>query len=313
MIRLGTRGSALALAQAEWVAERLPGEVELVPITTSGDESRTRKGSDPLSPHGSRGLTPQEDKARFVKEIEEALLAGEVDLAVHSAKDVPAELPDGLAIVGVPARADARDALCGAESLERLAAGAVVGTASLRRRAELLAWRPDLDVRELRGNVDTRLRRLHEGGFEAIVLAQAGLDRLGRGGEGRPLDPAAFVPAPGQGCLLLEGRSGDSAVSQAVRPLMDLEALACLTAERAVVRDLEASCHTPIGAHAVLEVDRLRLVVFAGLPDGSQWIRDELDGPPDDPAILGASVAERMRAAGAAELLEAAERAVTAG
>ena len=155
MIRLGTRGSALALAQARWVAERLPGEVELVPITTSGDERQPSRGSDPLE-----GLT---DKSRFVKEIEEALSAGTVDLAVHSAKDVPSELPDGLAIVGVPERADARDALCGAGSLDELAEGAAVGTASLRRRAALLALRPDLDVRELRGNVDTRLRRLEEG------------------------------------------------------------------------------------------------------------------------------------------------------
>ena len=312
MIRLGTRGSALALAQANWVAERLPGEVELVPIKTSGDESPRLKGSDPLSVRDSRGLTPP-DKSRFVKEIEEALLSGGVDLAVHSAKDVPAELPDGLTIMGVPERADPRDALCGAGSLDELADGAVVGTASLRRRAALLALRPDLDVRELRGNVDTRLRRLSDGDFGAIVLAQAGLDRLGRAAEGSPLDPTAMVPAPGQGSLVLEGRADDSAVFEAVRPLTDLDALACLAAERAVVRGLEATCHTPIGAHAVLGHDRLRLTVFVGLPDGSQWIRDELDGPADDPANVGERVAERMRAAGAAELLEEAERAVAAG
>jgi len=312
VIRLGTRGSALALAQANWVAERLPGEVELVPIKTSGDESPRLKGSDPLSVRDSRGLTPP-DKSRFVKEIEEALLSGGVDLAVHSAKDVPAELPDGLTIMGVPERADPRDALCGAGSLDELADGAVVGTASLRRRAALLALRADLDVRELRGNVDTRLRRLADGDFGAIVLAQAGLDRLGRAAEGSTLDPTAMVPAPGQGSLVLEGRADDSAVFEAVRPLTDLDALACLAAERAVVRGLEATCHTPIGAHAVLGHDRLRLTVFVGLPDGSQWIRDELDGPADDPANVGERVAERMRAAGAAELLEEAERAVAAG
>ena len=312
MIRLGTRGSALALAQANWVAERLPGEVELVPIKTSGDESPRLKGSDPLSVRDSRGLTPP-DKSRFVKEIEEALLAGRVDLAVHSAKDVPAELPDGLTIMAVPERADSRDALCGAGSLDELADGTVVGTASLRRRAALLALRPDLDVRELRGNVDTRLRRLAEGDFGAIVLAQAGLDRLGRAAEGSPLDPAAMVPAPGQGSLVLEGRADDSGVFEAVRPLTDLDALACLAAERAVVRGLEATCHTPIGAHAALDHDRLRLTVFVGLPDGSRWIRDEIDGPAEDPANVGGKVAERMRAAGAAELLEEAERAVAAG
>ena len=312
MIRLGTRGSALALAQANWVAERLPDEVEVVPIRTAGDESPRLKGSDPLSVRDSRGLTPS-DKSRFVKEIEEALLQGRVDLAVHSAKDVPAELPEGLAIVAVPERADPRDALCGAGSLDELAHGAVVGTASLRRRAALLALRPDLDVRELRGNVDTRLRRLSEGAFDAIVLAQAGLDRLERRSEGTPLDPTACVPAPGQGSLVLEGRADDSTVSETVRPLTDLDALACLAAERAVVHGLEATCHTPIGAHAVLNHDRLRLTVFVGLPDGSQWVRDELDDPADHPANVGARAAERMRAAGAAELLEEAERAVTAG
>jgi hydroxymethylbilane synthase len=172
-LRLGTRGSALALAQARWVAEHLVGDVELVPIRTGGDE---RRGPAPES----------SDKTRFVKEIEEALLAGQIDLAVHSAKDVPGELPDGLGIVGVPTRADARDALCGAGSLAELAEGAVVGTASVRRRSALLALRPDLRIQELRGNVDTRLRRLAEGSYDALVLACAGLQRLGRGEDGGP-------------------------------------------------------------------------------------------------------------------------------
>jgi hydroxymethylbilane synthase len=300
VIRLGTRGSALALAQARWVAERLSEEVELVPITTSGDEARG-------------GPVEVSDKSRFVKEIEEALLAGEIDLAVHSAKDVPSELPDGLSIVGVPERADARDALCGTASLDELAQGALVGTGSLRRRAALLAQRPDLDVRDLRGNVDTRLRRLADGDFEAIVLAQAGLDRLGRGGEGSPLDAEWVVPAPGQGCLALEARAADDAVARAAAQLTDRDALACLTAERAVVRALDATCHTPIGAHCVTAGAGLQLIVFVGLPDGSRWIRDELDGDDGDPSALGAAVGERLRAAGAAELLAEAERAVAAG
>jgi hydroxymethylbilane synthase len=299
VIRLGTRGSALALAQARWVAERLPGEVELVPISTSGDI----KGSDPLSASDSRGLTPPLDKSRFVKEIEEALLAAEVDLAVHSAKDVPSELPAGLAIVGVPCAA----------AIDGLAEAAIVGTASLRRRAELLALRPDLDVRELRGNVDTRLRRLAGGDFDAIILAQAGLDRLGRGNEGRPLDAATFVPAPGQGCLLLEARTGDHGVADAASAISDVDALTCLTAERSLVRALEASCHTPIGAHCVRAGERLRLTAFAGLPDGARWIRDELDGQAGEPAALGAAVGERLLAAGAGELLAEAERALAAG
>jgi hydroxymethylbilane synthase len=297
VIRLGTRGSALALAQARWVAERLPGEVELVPITTSGDQPSTTPG----------------DKSRFVKEIEEALLAGDVDLAVHSAKDVPAELPEGLAIVGVPPRADARDALCGAGSLDDLPARAVVGTASLRRRASLLSLRPDLEIRDLRGNVDTRLGRLADGDFDAIVLAQAGLDRLDRGGEGSPLDPAEFVPAPGQGCLLLEARTDDREVQAAGSALSNLDALACLAAERAIVLALEATCHTPIGAHCVTSGDELRLTAFVGLPDGSRWIRDELEADAADPSALGATVGARMRGAGAAELLAEAERALAPG
>jgi hydroxymethylbilane synthase len=289
VIRLGTRGSALALAQARSVAERLPGEVRLVTITTSGDR-------------GSRA-----DKSRFVKEIEDALLAREVDLAVHSAKDVPGELPEGLSIVGVPDRADPRDALCGAASLDALAEGAVVGTASVRRRAQLLALRPDLEVRELRGNVDTRLRRLAEDGFDAIVLARAGLIRLDRASEGNSL--AELVPAPGQGCLLLQARADDAVAAEAAAVITDADALTALTAERAVVTALEATCHTPIGAHARGEGGALRLSAFVGLPDGSHWIRDELDGDAADPAAHGREVARRLVTAGARELLAEAERA----
>jgi hydroxymethylbilane synthase len=284
VIRLGTRGSALALAQARWVAERLEDDVELVEISTQGAVG---------------------DKSRFVKGIEEALLAGAVDLAVHSAKDVPGELPDGLSIVGVPERADPYDALCGATSLDELRPGAVVGTASLRRRAQLLALRDDLEIRELRGNVDTRLKRLVD--YDAIVLAQAGLDRLGRGDEGEPLE--ALVPAPGQGCLALEARGGDDAIAAAAAMLTDRAALTALTAERALVTALDASCNTPIGAHARECDEALRLSAFVGLPDGSHWIRDELDGDLAEPAALGAAVAQRLEAAGARELLEEAERA----
>jgi hydroxymethylbilane synthase len=290
VIRLGTRGSALALAQARWVAERLPGEVSLVEITTAGDR-------------GSR-----DDKSRFVKEIEEALLAGEVDLAVHSAKDVPGELPSGLAIVGVPSRADPLDALCGAHSLDSLREGAVVGTASVRRRAQLLALRSDLSVRELRGNVDTRLRRLTEGDFDAIVLARAGLARLGRGDEGVPLDE--LVPAPGQGCLVLEARADDEAAREAAAALTDADALAALTAERAVVTTLDATCNTPIGVWA--RGAPLQLTAFVGLPDGSHWIRDYLASDASGPAELGREVARRLEAAGARELLAEAERAAGA-
>ena len=253
---------------------------------------------------GARLQDLTSDKARFVKEIEEALLAGEIDLAVHSAKDVPGELPDGLAIVGVPARADARDALCGPGSLAELADGAVVGTASVRRRSALLALRPDLRIQELRGNVDTRLRRLAEGAYDAIVLACAGLHRLGRDDAGVPL--AELVPAPGQGCLALEARAADEAVAAVAAALTDADALTALTAERALVATLGASCHTPVGAYAEPLGETLRLRAFVGLPDGSHWIRDTLEGSPRDPAALGAEVADRMAAAGAGELLAAA-------
>jgi hydroxymethylbilane synthase len=281
VIRIGTRGSALALAQAEWVAERLPGEVSLVPIQTSSDPG---------------------DKSRFVKAIEEALLAGDVDLAVHSAKDVPGELPAGLSIVGVPEREDPLDALCGAASLGALPEAAVVGTASLRRRAELAAVRPDLDIRELRGNVDTRLRRLAEGDYDAIVLARAGLARLGRADEGAALPE--LVPAPGQGCLALESRSDDAAVAEAASAITDHAALTALTAERALVTALEATCDTPIGALAEPVAEGLRLTAFLGQPDGSHWIRDVVEGDASDPVALGRAVAERLLAAGARELLD---------
>jgi hydroxymethylbilane synthase len=284
VIRLGTRGSALALAQARLVAGRLGDDVELVPITTSGD--RAVAG----------------DKSRFVKEIEEALLAGEVDLAVHSAKDVPAELPDGLAIVGVPERADPRDALCGAESLAELREGAAVGTGSLRRRSQLLAARPDLDVRDLRGNVDTRLRKLEEEDLDAIVLARAGLDRLGRADEGAPVTTELLLPAAGQGCLALEARVDDAAGERAAA-LTDPGALASLLAERALVATLGATCDTPVGALASHAGDGLELAAYVGLPDGSHWIRDALAGDASEPGALGRAVAERLLTAGAEELL----------
>ena len=291
-VRIGTRGSALALAQsghvADWLRE-LGAETELVSITTSGD----------------RGAVT-EDKSRFVKEIEEARLAGEVDLAVHSAKDVPGLLPEGLAIVGVPERADPRDALCGARALGDLEAGVTVGTSSLRRQAQLLAARPDLDVKELRGNVDTRLRKLADGEYKAIVLAAAGLIRLDRASEGNPID---LTPAPGQGCLALEAREDDDAMRELAAQLTDREALVALTAERAVVAALDASCRTPVAAYARLEDGELRMDAFVGLPDGSTWIRDELSGDPEDPSALGAELARRLIAAGAKEVLAQADAA----
>jgi hydroxymethylbilane synthase len=337
-IRLGTRGSALAVAQSTMVArsiEQLGATVELVTITTSGDQpsdggSASTRGVAAASDGGAAlaadgdGGRGVDDKSRFVKEIEQALLAGEIDLAVHSAKDVPGELPDGLEIVAVPERADPRDALCGTDSLDALAEGAVVGTASLRRRAQLLALRPDLDIRELRGNVDTRLRRLAEGSYDAIVLAAAGLERLALAAAGpervasaaagpqrvalasvgRPLALDALTPAPGQGCLALEARSDDDATRRLASRLTDPHAFARLTAERTVVTAIDATCHTPVGAHATIENHTvMRLRTFVGTPDGATWIRDEVRGLADEPQVIGLEAANRLIAAGAPAIL----------
>jgi hydroxymethylbilane synthase len=280
-MRVGTRGSALARAQATLVAQRLPG-AEIVVIDTSGDRDR-----------------PAADKARWVDTIERALLDGSIDLAVHSAKDVPSALADGLELVGCPARADPRDVLCGAPSLEQLPQGARVGTSSLRRTAQLRALREDIEPVELRGNVDTRLRRLSEdGNLHAIVLASAGLVRLGQDA-GVPLEQ--LVPAAGQGTLALQARAGEEHVLAAVEPLRDRRTELELAAERALVRALHADCHTALGAHARVEGSRIELRAWLGMGDGSAWITDTLSG--EDPEQLGREMAERMLAVGAAEML----------
>jgi hydroxymethylbilane synthase len=298
-MRIGTRGSALALAQAEHVSGLLGGG-ELVTITTRGD----------------RGAALQ-DKSRWVQELEDALSSGEIDLAVHSAKDVPGEFPDGLALLGSPPRAAAEDVLCGAASLEELPRGARVGTSSLRRTAQLRCARADLDVIVVRGNVDTRLRKLAEAqdGLSAIVLARAGLQRLGRSAEiGAVLDAARFLPAPGQGALVLEGRAQDERTRADVAAINNQRALACLLAERAVAHELSATCHTPLGAQAVPEgADGMRLSAWVGLPDGSAWVADELLGSLAEPGALGAEVAGRMRAVGAGEMLQRAEEMAGVG
>ena len=281
-LRLGTRGSPLALRQAQLVAEAIEGPVETVVLRTGGDL-------------GAGG-----DKRRWVDTIEEALLAGEIDLAVHSAKDLPAELAAGLQIAGAPAREDARDALCGAvAAIAELPPGARVGTSSLRRRAQLLALRDDLAVLELHGNLDTRLGRLAAGDFDAILLAVAGLRRLGRDGWSAT---AELVPAAGQGTLAIEARIGDGRVAAALEPLRDGAAERALEAERALVSRLGAGCDTPLGSHAQeLPDGSLQLRSFIGSPDGSEWIRDVVAG--NDPRALGEAAAERLLACGAGALL----------
>lgn len=287
MIRIATRSSVLAKAQAWLVADMLGG-AELVEVSSDGEPG---------------------DKGRFVRGVERVLLDGEAEIGVHSAKDVPAEIPEGLAIVAVPAREDPADVWIGeGASLEEVPEGAKVGTASLRRRAQLLASRPDLEVSELHGNVDTRLRKLGEGGLDAIVLAAAGLRRLGREDEASFAIPADLMtPAAGQGALVLQARDDDSEVAAAVAAIGDETALRELTAERAVVALLDATCHSPIGVHARADGERLSVEAFVGLPDGSEWVRDRIEGAAAEPAAAGALLAERLTAAGAREILSRAE------
>jgi hydroxymethylbilane synthase len=300
-MRLGTRGSALALAQAHLVAELLGG-AEIVTLPTAGE------------PAASAALV--NDKSRWVQELERALAAGEIDVAVHSAKDVPGELAEGLALLGTPTREAPEDVLCGASAVRELPPGARVGTSSVRRAAQLRAARADLEVVPTHGNVDTRLRKLHDRageGLQALVLARAGLRRLDREAEiGAVLDPARFVPAPGQGTLALEGRAEDARARAAVAAITDAGTFACLRAERAVAHALQASCNTPLGAHAAeVAGGGLQLRAWVGLPDGSAWVSDELAGDFEHPERLGRHVAERLTAVGAGELLRQAEHAAT--
>lgn len=288
-MRIATRGSALALTQARHVADLLGG-AELVEASSDGEPR---------------------DKSRFVRGVERALLAGEAEIGVHSAKDLPSEMPAGLEIAAVPVREEPADVWIGVgSSLDEVPEGARVGTASLRRRAQLLAARPDLRVQDLHGNVDTRLQKLEEGELDAIVLAAAGLRRLGREDEiGFLLPLEAMTPAAGQGALALQVRSEDSAGGGAAEAVNDLTAMRELTAERTVVALLDASCATPLGVHARVEGEALAIDAFVGLPDGSEWLRDHLEGRADEPALAGAELVQRLLAAGARELLDRAETA----
>jgi hydroxymethylbilane synthase len=293
-LRLGTRGSALALAQAKLVAKAI-GDAEIVTIKTADADVG--------------------DKARFVKEIERALLDGEVDLGVHSAKDLPTDLPDGLEIAGVLEREDPRDAYVGSvSSWGEVPEGARIGTSSLRRKAQILARRPDLDVVEVRGNVDTRLEKLRGGEFDGLVLAAAGLRRLGRANEiSFALEPDEMLPAPGQGVVAIEAKHSEDRPVTAAESVTDRGVLGTLSAERALTAALDASCNTPLGANATLEHGgHMRLRAFCGLPDGSEWLRDELEQDASDPRTLGKELADRMKAAGAADILARAEEMAVA-
>ncbi len=295
-IRIGTRASPLALWQAEHVAGLLRAaghRVDIKRITTTGDRILDRR------------LDTVGGKAAFLKEIEEALAAREVDLAVHSLKDVPTSLPDGLALCAFLPREDPRDAVLSLDgrTLAGLKPGARVGTTSLRRGALIKELRKDLLIEDLRGNVDSRIRRLRDGKFDAILLAMAGLIRLGRAAEvAEALNPVQFIPAPGQGVVALECRAGDTAILEATASLHDAYTARRVDAERAVLAALGGGCNVPMGAYADVDASgrTLRLWGFLARPDGSRMVRAHVEG--EDPQEIGRELAERLLEWGGAPL-----------
>jgi hydroxymethylbilane synthase len=309
-LRLGTRRSALATTQSSWVADRLRAlghDVELVEVSTEGDLDRTT----PIAQLGGTGV--------FVSALREALAEGRVDLAVHSLKDLPTAEDPRVVVAAVPVREDVRDALVARDGLTlgELPAGATVGTGSPRRRAQLEALGLGLELRDLRGNVDTRLAHVHDGRLDAVVLAAAGLRRLGRADEVTELlDPLQVLPAPGQGALAVEVRADDDAARAAVAPLEDPDARACVTAERALLAELEAGCSAPVGALAEVvegvDTTELSLRAVVAAPDGSSDLRRSLTGDPAEAADLGRRLARLLLEDGAADLMPTStERLVT--
>lgn len=298
ILRIGSRGSKLALWQSEWVKARLEerGAVcQLEIIKTKGDKIL----DVPLAQIGGKGL--------FTKEIEEALLDGRIDLAVHSLKDLPTELPDGLTVASVPQREDPRDVLVGA-TLAALPLGARVGTSSLRRAAQLRALRPDLQILDVRGNVDTRIRKQQEGQYDALVMASAGLTRLGLASHiAAYLHPAEFLPAVAQGALAIETRDDGGAAWEACRALTDKRATAEVTAERALLAGLGGGCQVPLGAHATVEGSLLGLRAIVISPNGERIVRKDIVGAVADAARLGQELAEQFLASEAREIIEALE------
>jgi hydroxymethylbilane synthase len=299
--RIATRKSPLALWQAEHVRERLraahPGlEVELVTMSTKGD----RVLDSPLAKIGGKGL--------FVKELEQGMLAGDADIAVHSMKDVPVEFPGGLGIGAILEREDPHDAFVSNRfaAVAALPDAAVVGTSSLRRQCQLRAVRPDLDIRDLRGNVGTRLGKLDNGDYDAIVLACAGLRRLGLAGRiAESIDADTMLPAIGQGIIGIETRLEDARVRELLAPLHDAETAVRLAAERSLNATLAGGCQAPVAGHAVLEGDELRLRGLVGWPDGSDIVRGEISGQADDAEALGRTLAADLLARGARPILDA--------
>jgi hydroxymethylbilane synthase len=299
ILKLGTRGSKLALAQSGWVKDRIesanPGvKVELIRIRTTGD----KMVDSPLSKIGGKGL--------FVKEIEIALLEREVDLAVHSMKDVPAELPPDLEALIFPKREDARDALVSRDfqSLGDLPKGSSVGTGSLRRSTQLLFRRPDLRIVPIRGNVDTRIQKMESGLFDAVILASAGLNRLGLAGRiASILSPDELLPAIGQGALCLETRKKDFDVSNLLRFLHDEETALTVRTERSFLKSLGGGCQVPIAGNARLEGERIILDGLAAELDGSRIIRERMTGSRENPEGLGEALARKLLSEGADQIL----------
>ena len=298
-IRIATRKSPLALWQAHFVQSRLQQlypqlRVELLPMSTKGDKIL----DSPLAKVGGKGL--------FVKELEQAILAGDADIAVHSMKDVPVEFPEGLGLTIICERDDPRDAFVstGFASIAELPAGSRVGTSSLRRQCQLRAQRPDLQVIDLRGNVNSRLAKLDAGEYDAILLAAAGLKRLGLQERISALLPAELsLPANGQGAVGIECRLDDNELLSLLAPLEHPQTRQRVLAERAMNRALQGGCQVPIGAYAELEGDTLWLRGLVGLPDGSRILRAELRGAVGEPEALGQALAEQLLTQGAAELL----------
>jgi hydroxymethylbilane synthase len=299
MIRIATRESPLALWQANHVKALLESwhsglEVVLVPMTTRGDQLLDA----PLSSVGGKGL--------FVKELEQAMLEGRADIAVHSMKDVPAQQPEGLTLAVFMQGEDPRDAFVSNRyrNLDDLPQGAVVGTSSLRRQAQLRAQRPDLIVKELRGNVGTRLRKLDENHYDAILLAHAGLARLGLADRiAHSFDVERFIPAIGQGIIGIECREGDDATLALIAPLHHEISAARLRAERALNSRLGGACQVPVAGHARIQGKRLHMQALVGAPDGSRIIRGEIEGPMEDGPTLGIELAQRLLLGGAREIL----------
>ena len=301
MLVLGTRGSKLAVHQTEWVQARVQELAPHVTVTLRRIQTSGDKILDvPLAKIGGKGL--------FVKEIEEALLSGEIDLAVHSMKDVPTALPPGLDLLCIPCREDPRDALISRDGrrFADLPQGAKVGTSSLRRQAQLLQARPDLSITMLRGNLDTRLKKLRDGQFDAIVLAAAGLRRLGWEHEiTEYLDPEISLPAIGQGALGIEGRRDDQFVRSLLSGLEHAPTRTMVRAERALLHRLQGGCQVPIAAHATLAGSDVTLEGLVASVDGKEIIRDRVRGTVTDPESIGIQLAERLLAGGGDRILQA--------